>query len=70
MLASIHPQIVHFTIVFIIVGVAFRLISLLGRPQWVGPAAPPMTYSYGGKQYVVMAIGGGLDAQLIAFALK
>jgi quinoprotein glucose dehydrogenase len=35
----------------------------------VGPAAAPMTYSYGGKQYVVMAIGGGLDAELIAFAL-
>jgi quinoprotein glucose dehydrogenase len=36
----------------------------------VGPAAAPMTYSYGGKQYVVLAIGGGLDAELIAFALK
>jgi len=35
----------------------------------VGPAAAPMTYSYGGKQYVVLAIGGGLDAELIAFAL-
>jgi hypothetical protein len=28
-----------------------------------------MTYSYGGKQYVVLAIGGGLDAELIAYAL-
>jgi quinoprotein glucose dehydrogenase len=36
----------------------------------VGPAAAPMTYSYGGKQYVVMAIGGGLDAELIAFTLR
>jgi len=36
----------------------------------VGPAAAPMTYSYGGKQYIVMAIGGGLDAGLIAFALR
>ena len=35
----------------------------------VAPAAPPMTYSYGGRQYVVMAVGGGLDAGLIAFAL-
>jgi quinoprotein glucose dehydrogenase len=35
----------------------------------VGPAGSPMTYSYGGKQYVVLAIGGGLDAELIAFAL-
>ena len=38
-MASIHPQIVHFTIVFIILGVAFRLVSLAGRPAWVGPAA-------------------------------
>jgi quinoprotein glucose dehydrogenase len=35
----------------------------------VGPAAAPMTYSYGDRQYIVMAIGGGLDAELIAFAL-
>jgi quinoprotein glucose dehydrogenase len=35
----------------------------------VGPAAAPMTYSYGGRQYIVMAIGGGLEAELIAFAI-
>jgi len=35
----------------------------------VGPAAAPMTYSYGGRQYIVTAIGGGLDAELIAVAL-
>jgi quinoprotein glucose dehydrogenase len=34
-----------------------------------GPAAAPMTYSYGGRQYIVMAIGGGLDAELVALAL-
>src|SRR3954468_14000265 len=34
-----------------------------------GPAAAPMTYSYGGRQYIVIAIGGGLDAELIALAL-
>jgi hypothetical protein len=28
-----------------------------------------MTYSYRDKQYVVLAIGGGLQAELIAFAL-
>ena len=38
-MAALHPQIVHFTIVFILVGVAFRLVSLFGRPAWVGPAA-------------------------------
>jgi uncharacterized membrane protein len=38
-LASIHPQVVHFTIVLAIVGAAFRVISLLGRPKWISPAA-------------------------------
>jgi quinoprotein glucose dehydrogenase len=35
----------------------------------VGPAAAPMTYLYRGKQYVVVATGGGLQSELIAFAL-
>jgi quinoprotein glucose dehydrogenase len=35
----------------------------------VGPAAAPMTYSYRGKQYVVLAAGGGVQSELIAFAL-
>lgn len=34
-----------------------------------GPAGTPMTYSYGGKQYIAMAIGAGLETELIAFAL-
>jgi len=35
----------------------------------LGPAAAPMTYTYRGKQYVVMAVGGGLQSELIAYAL-
>jgi len=35
----------------------------------LGPSAVPMTYLYGGRQYIVMTMGGGLDAELIAFAL-
>ncbi|MEZ5286909.1 MAG: DUF2231 domain-containing protein [Vicinamibacterales bacterium] len=38
-MAELHPQIVHFTIVLTIVGVGFRLVSLLGRPAFAGPAA-------------------------------
>jgi len=38
-MAALHPQIVHFTIVLVIVGVAFRLVSLLGRPAFASPAA-------------------------------
>ncbi len=36
---ALHPQVVHFTIVLVIVGVAFRLVSLLGRPTFASPAA-------------------------------
>jgi uncharacterized membrane protein len=38
-MAELHPQIVHFTIALAFVGVAFRLISLLGRPLFAGPTA-------------------------------
>ena len=38
-LAALHPQVVHFTIVLAIIGAAFRVISLLGRPKWISPAA-------------------------------
>jgi uncharacterized membrane protein len=38
-MAELHPQIVHVTIVLALVGVAFRLLSLAGRPAFLGPAA-------------------------------
>jgi len=38
-LAAMHPQIVHFTIVLAIVGAAFRVLSLLGKPAFLSPAA-------------------------------
>ena len=41
----------------------------MGDELPVGPAAAPMTYSYGGKQYVVVAAGGGVQSELIAYAL-
>ncbi|MEQ1909417.1 MAG: DUF2231 domain-containing protein [Vicinamibacterales bacterium] len=37
--AAMHPQVVHFTIVLAIVGVAFRLVSLVGKPAFASPAA-------------------------------
>ncbi len=33
------------------------------------PAASPMTYLYQGRQYLVVAVGGGVEARLVAFAL-
>ncbi len=35
----------------------------------IRPAASPMTYRHGGRQYIVMAGGGGLDAEIVAYAL-
>lgn len=38
-MAYYHPQLVHFTIALLTVGVVLRLISLAGRPAFVAPAA-------------------------------
>lgn len=38
-MAELHPQIVHVTIVLALVGMAFRVLSLAGRPAFLGPAA-------------------------------
>ncbi len=35
----------------------------------LGPSASPMTYMYAGTQYIVIAAGSALQAELIAFAL-
>jgi quinoprotein glucose dehydrogenase len=43
--------------------------ELVWEKEMPGPAAAPMTYSYGGRQFIVMAVGGGNDAELVAFAL-
>jgi uncharacterized membrane protein len=38
-IGTFHPQVVHFAIVLLIVGVVFRLLSLTGRVAFAGPAA-------------------------------
>ncbi len=38
-IGTFHPQVVHFAIVLLIVGVVFRLLSLTGRVSFAGPAA-------------------------------
>ncbi len=45
-----------------------------GRSLWSGelptaPVASPMTYLHQGQQHVVVAVGGGQTAELVAFAL-
>ena len=56
-MAALHPQIVHFTIVLVIVGVAFRLLSLLGPPAFAGPAAATLLILAAASSVALRAIG-------------
>jgi len=58
-MAALHPQIVHITIVLTFVGVAFRLLSLLGKRSLSGPAATLLII--GGLSGLLSA-RSGLDA--------
>ncbi|NOT25588.1 MAG: tetratricopeptide repeat protein [Acidobacteria bacterium] len=58
-MAAFHPQVVHFTIVLVIIGVAFRLVSLLGRPAFLftGPAAATLLILAAGAAVVSVRSG-------------
>ena len=55
-----HPQIVHFVIALLMVGVVFRLISLTGKAQFTGAAA--LTLILIGTGAAVLAVKSGEDA--------
>ena len=38
-MGAFHPEVVHFAIALLFLGVALRIISFAGRPAFVGPAA-------------------------------
>jgi uncharacterized membrane protein len=59
-LASWHPQVVHFAIALLAVGVMFRWISLTGRAAFTGPAAATLLLA--GALAAVVALHSGLDA--------
>lgn len=59
-LASLHPLIVHFAIVLLIVGVIFRWISLTGRAAFTGPAAAVLLLA--GTAAAVLAVKSGTAA--------
>jgi uncharacterized membrane protein len=59
-IAVYHPQIVHFVIALLYVGVGLRVISLLGRPKWVGPAAATLILL--GSVAAMLAVRSGTDA--------
>jgi uncharacterized membrane protein len=55
-----HPQIVHFVIALLIVGVLLRLISLTGRFRFTGPAAATLLLL--GTAAAVVAVESGDEA--------
>ena len=59
-IASWHPQIVHFAVALLCVGVLFRWISLTGRAAWTGPAAAVLLLA--GTLAAVLAVQSGTDA--------
>lgn len=59
-MAALHPQIVHFTIVLVMVGVMFRLISLFGRPAFTSPAAATLLLL--ATMSAALSVRSGLDA--------
>jgi uncharacterized membrane protein len=55
-----HPHTVHFVVALAIIGVALRLVSLIGRPAFAGPAAATLLLICAGAS--VAAVKSGLDA--------
>ena len=59
-IASFHPQIVHFAVALLFVGVAFRLVSLTGRLTFTNHAAAVLILI--GTVSAVLAVQSGKDA--------
>jgi uncharacterized membrane protein len=56
-LAPLHPQVVHFVVGLLIVGVLFRVIALTGRLKWTGPAATTLLIIGGGASWLAVESG-------------
>src|SRR5882757_2983898 len=59
-IASYHPQIVHFAVALLFIGVLFRWISLTGRAAFTGPAAAVLLLA--GTTAALLAVQSGTDA--------
>src|SRR5512134_2714049 len=55
--AAFHPQVVHFVIALLIVGVAFRVVALTGKVKWTGPAATALLVMGGIASWVAAKSG-------------
>src|SRR5688572_23368357 len=56
-LAALHPQVVHFVIGLLIIGVLFRVVALTGRMKWTGPAATALLVIGGAAAWVAAKSG-------------
>jgi len=59
-LAALHPQVVHFVIALLFVGVLLRCVSLTGRVPFTGPAAAVLLLL--GTGAAVLAVQSGMAA--------
>ena len=59
-LAAFHPQVVHFVVALVIVGVLFRVLSIGLRAPWLSPAALALISL--GTLASVVAVRSGADA--------
>ena len=59
-IAEFHPQVVHFVVALLFVGVALRLVSLTGRLAFTGPAATLLVVL--GTAAAAVAVKSGTDA--------
>lgn len=59
-IAYFHPQIVHFVVALLFIGVLLRLISLANRWPFTGPAAATLLLL--GTTAAVLAVASGTDA--------
>jgi uncharacterized membrane protein len=55
--AATHPQVVHFVVALLIVGVLFRLVALTGKMKWTGPAATALLVMGGVASWVAAKSG-------------
>jgi uncharacterized membrane protein len=56
-LAAFHPQVVHFVVGLLIVGVLFRVVALTGKLKWTGPAATTLLVLGGAAAWVAAKSG-------------
>lgn len=59
-IAALHPQVVHFVVALIVVGVMFRWLSLAVTASWLSPAA--LTLVGLGALASIVAVRSGIDA--------